>query len=156
MRTRLTVLSALLGIALISSLVAVPAQAEEPKVFEANILAPAGGAEVGHVGCPDGGPANGSTYVFIDLEGDFTFFKASGPAHLVNEPSPVGVHDINDYDIDLFVFDAKCKQLPDANGPAGTEKLDTKRPARYALISYWSGVIPNLPITLEASNSRIK
>ena len=145
-----------LAVGLLMGFAPMPSKAAEPTKFETTIAAPGGGAEVGHVSCPDGGPAAGSTYAWIDLEGDFTFFKVAGPPHLVNEPSPVGVHAVNDYDLDLFVFDAKCKQLPDANSDAGVEKLDTKRPARYALVSYFTGVIPELPITLEASNSKIK
>ena len=157
MRNRLALLVGTLALCLIGGTLGVPASASDVKKFEATIALPGGGAEYHNIEyCPGGGEANGVTYTFIELKGDYTWFKASGPAHLVNEPSPVGVHDINDYDLDLFVFDDKCKELPSANGPAGTERLNTKRPARYALISYFSGVHPELPVTLEVSNSKIK
>jgi hypothetical protein len=134
-----------------------PASANDIKKFQGTIAAPGGGAESAVIhACPKGGEANGSTYIFFDLKADFTAFKVAGPKHLVNEPSPVGVHAVNDYDLDLFVFDAKCKELPSANSDAGVEKLDVKKPARYALVQYFTGVIPELPVTLEACNCKIK
>lgn len=146
-----------LAVGLVLGFAPAPSKAAEPTTFEATIAVPGGGADSTAItACPDGGGASGTTYAFFDLKEDFTFFKVSGPPHVVNEPSPVGVHAVNDYDLDLWVFDAKCKQLPDANSDAGVERLDTKRPARYALVQYFTGVIPQIPITLEAANSKIK
>ena len=157
MRNRFAVLVGVVAIGLLAVGVGSAAKAAEVTKFEGTIAVPGAGADSAVItACPGGGEANGSTYYFFELKADFTFFKVSGPPHLVNEPNPVGVHAINDYDLDLFVFDAKCKQLPDANSDAGVERLDVKKPARYALVQYFSGVIPELPITLEASNSKIK
>jgi hypothetical protein len=137
------------------------ASANPVKKFEAKLAFPALDAAplaAEEMVCPGPGSADGTFYKFFDLKGDFKNFKVSGPKHLVNEPSPVGIHAINDYDIDLYVFDAKCKDItPDKAAPdAGTEVIETKRPARFALVTYWSGIHPNLPITLEAANSKLK
>ena len=159
MTTARRIAGLVLASALAAGILQAPSQAEEPKKFEATILAPGGGAEAEAIeACPGGGDANGVTYVFFELEGDFKNFKVSGPAHLFNEPNPAGVHAINDYDIDLYVYDAKCTDItPDKAAPdAGTEIIETRRPARYALVSYWSGIHPELPITLLAANSKIK
>lgn len=139
-----------------------PAQAAEPKVFESTIAVPAhDGAKTlaDEMVCPGPGDADGSVYRWIDLGGEFKHFRASGPAHLFNEPDPTGLyHDANDYDIDLYTYDAKCREVTPstANGPAGTEVYETRRPARFALIAYWSGIHPNLPVKLEVANSKIK
>lgn len=157
MNRRSTLIAGLLTVGLLSAGLGGAAKADGATKFEGTIALPGGGADSSVIeACPGGGEANGSTYVFFDLKADFSFFKVSGPPHLVNEPNPVGVHAVNDYDLDLFVFDAKCKELPSANSDAGVEKLDTKRPARYALVQYFTGVVPELPVTLEASNSKIK
>lgn len=138
---------------------AAPAPAEPSRKFEASIAAPAhdAGPELFAGACPEGGDFNGMTYAFFDLEGEYKHFKSYGPAHLFNEPGPA-YHDVNDYDIDMYAFDAKCKEVTPsgANGPAGTERFETKRPARYVVLAYWSGIHPDLPVTLEVSHTKIK
>lgn len=137
----------------------VPSQAEPNKKFEATITAPAhdAGPELFAGACPEGGDFNGVTYAFFDLGGEYKHFKAYGPAHLFNEPSPA-YHDVNDYDIDMYAFDAKCKEVTpsSANGPSGTERFETKRPGRYVVVAYWSGIHTDLPVTLEVSHTKIK
>ena len=129
------------------------------KSFEATISAPAhnAGPELFADACPEPGEHDGLTYAFFDLKGEFKHFKAYGPEHLFNEPSPA-YHDANDYDIDMYAFDRKCKEITpsDANGPAGTERFETRRPARYVVIAYWSGIYKDLPVTLEVSHTKIK
>lgn len=140
---------------------AVPTPAEPNKKFEGTITAPAhdAGPEIFAGACPEPGDADGLTYKFFDLGGEYKHFKSYGPPHLFNEPDPAGAyHDINDYDIDMYAFDNKCKEITpsDANGPAGTERFETRRPARFVIIAYWSGIHPDLPVTLEVSHTKIK
>ena len=160
MRSRITVLSALMGIALISSLVAVPAQAEPHKKFEATLTAPglAVAEQSPDLACPEAGDLDGTFYKFFDLEGEYKNFKVYGPAHLFDEPEPVGIHNINDYDIDMYIFDKKCNDItPDMPAPwAGTHIAQTKKPGRYVIVTYWSGIHPQLPITLEVSHNKLK
>ncbi|HUR50122.1 MAG TPA: hypothetical protein VMY88_11430 [Acidimicrobiales bacterium] len=154
------------GLAVAAALVAAiglspPGQAEPNAKFEATITAPAHDVneELFADACPGGGDYNGLTYAFFDIKGEYKHFKSYGPPHLFNQPEPVAVyHDINDYDIDMYAFDAKCKDVTpaSANGPAGTERFETKRPARYILIAYWSGIHTDLPVTLEVSHTKIK
>ena len=153
-------LSRLVALAAVSALVlgsGLPAKAEDPKKFESTLAAPAGGG--GHslaseLACPGPGAADGTSYRWIDLKGGYTHFKLTGPPHLFNQPAPV--HDANDYDMDMFVFDDKCKQIGEGATPAGGEKTSTKRPARFVLVDYFLGVQPNLKFTLLVSNSPIK
>lgn len=138
---------------------AVPAPAEPNKKFEGTITAPAhdAGPQVFAGACPGPGDHDGLSYKFFDLGGEYKHFKSYGPDHLFNEPSPA-YHDVNDYDIDMYAFDNKCKEVTpaDANGPAGTERFETRRPARYVILAYWSGVHTDLPVTLEVSHTKIK
>lgn len=161
MRNRLALAVGLLATCLLGVALGAPAKAEEPKKWEFTLLAPAADAApvlADEMTCPEAGDLDGTFYKFLELGADFKSFKVSGPAHLVNEPNPVGVHAINDYDIDLTVLDAKCNDItPSKAAPdAGTEVFETKRPARFALITYWSGVYPELPVTLLTANSKIK
>lgn len=138
-----------------------PSLADPNAKFEATIAAPAhdAGPELFADACPGGGDFNGMTYAFFDIKGEYKHFKSFGPDHLFNEPDPAGAyHDINDYDIDMYAFDNKCKEVTPstANGPAGTERFETKRPARYVVIAYWSGIHKDLPVTLEVSHTKIK
>lgn len=136
-----------------------PTQADPNRKFEATIAAPAhdAGPELFAGACPEPGDFDGMTYAFFDLKGEFKHFKSYGPDHLFNEPSPA-YHDVNDYDIDMYAFDNKCKEVTpsSANGPAGTERFETKRPARYVVVAYWSGIHLDLPVTLEVSHTKIK
>ena len=136
-----------------------PSQAEPNKKFEGTISIPAhdAGPEIFADACPTGGDNDGLTYKFFDLGGEFKHFKSYGPPHLFNEASPA-YHDVNDYDIDMYAFDNKCREVTPstANGPAGTERFETRRPARYVVIAYWSGIHMDLPVTLEVSHTRIK
>lgn len=138
-----------------------PTQADPSQKFEATITAPAhdAGPEIFAEACPEPGDFDGVTYAFFDLKGEYKHFKTYGPPHLFNEPDPAGAyHDINDYDIDMYAFDNKCREITpsDANGPAGTERFETRRPARYVIVAYWSGIHIDLPVTLEASHTKIK
>ena len=161
MRARVIVISGLVTLGGVLAGLGGPAKAEVPKKWEFTLLAPAADAAPAvaeEMTCPEAGDLDGTFYKFIELGADYKNFKVNGPAHLVNEPNPAGVHAINDYDIDLKVFDAKCKDITQAVAApdAGTESFETKRPARFALVTYWSGVHPQLPVTLQAANSKIK
>lgn len=158
MRTRLSALVALVAIGVLAATgVVSPVRAAEPKKFEGHIAH--AGAGVGHTladefACPDPGEPNGTTYAFIDLEGDYTHFKVSGPPHLW-APSTTPLQ-WGDYDFDMYVYDAKCKLIGEGATPAGTEKTSTKKPGRYVLIDYFFGVQPNAAFTLQVANAPIK
>ena len=147
---------------------AAPSPAAPVKKFEATIAAPApvvSNATAGHYltdkarqVCPSPGAGNGKIYAFFELKEDFKFFFVSGPKSNINQPSP-GVFSgtVQDYDLDLYVFDAKCKELTvegSINGANGIGDGTAKKPARYAAVAYFSGP-PNLKVTLEASNTKI-
>jgi hypothetical protein len=162
---RRVVLVALLGLAVLG---ATPAQAA-PKKLTSTVAFPAAdvgtwiGAGYGNFlpvedvsavrqTCPTGGDFDGTIFRFFDLKGDYKKFTASGPPVLFNQSTPAG--NFSDYDIDLYLFDAKCNRivLTGANAGGAVEKQTTSRkPARYAVIVYWQGYMPNMPITLEYS-----
>ena len=158
MRTRLSALVALVAIGVLAATgVVSPVRADGVKKFEGHIAAP--GAGVGHTladefSCPEPGTPNGSNYAFIDLEGDFTHFKVSGPPHLFVDPT--GVVQWGDYDFDMYVYDAKCNMIGEGATPAGTEKTSTKKMGRFVVIDYFFGVQPNAAFTLEVANAPIK
>jgi hypothetical protein len=139
-----------------------PATANDVKKFEGTIAAPAPVASndlaADKANCPKGGSANGTVYRFFDLKGEFTHFYVSGPKLNVNQPDPAaGQGDIQDYDLDLYLFNAKCVPI-DASG--SINKLNgvgsaTSKPARYAAVAYFAGPYPNIPVVLEASNQKI-
>ena len=152
--------AAAFGGLLLAVAVASPLVGAAPAKFESTIAAPAhdAGPELFADACPKGNDLEGVSYALFDLKADYTNFKSYGPKHLINEPDPAGAyHDINDYDIDMYAFDAKCRDITPsgANGPAGTEKFVTKRPARYIVLAYWSGIHADLPVTVEAANTKI-
>ena len=159
MRSKLSLLTGILAIALIGSLAVVPAQAA-PTVIEGTIAfsAPIGDAMSGsdwdEVMCPDAGPADGSFYKFIDLKADYTNLKVEGPTRLFTDPA--GGTGIGDYDLDIYVLDAKCKDLNHDNTSYPTEKFDGKKPARFVVVHYYIGPYPNLQFKLQAANERIK
>lgn len=136
------------------------AVADPHKKFEATLMAPAllVAEESPALACPDPGDFDGTFYKFFDLEGEYKHFKVYGPQHLFDEPEPLGYHNINDYDIDMYIFDRKCNDItPDMPAPwAGTHSAETKKPGRYVIVTYWSGIHPELPITLEVSHTKIK
>jgi hypothetical protein len=102
--------------------------------------------------CPTGGQFDGTVFRFFDLKGEYKKFIASGPPVLFNQGTPVG--NFSDYDLDLYLFDAKCNRiiLTGSNAGGAVEKQTTSRkPARYAVIVYWQGYQPNFPVTLEYS-----
>lgn len=136
-----------------------PGQAQPNATFKATITAPAhdAGPRLFAGACPSGGSFNGKTYAFFDIKGEYKHFKTYGPKHLINQTG-VPYHDLNDYDIDMYAFDNKCKEVTPsgANGPAGTERFETKRPARYVVVAYWSGIHKDLPVTLEVSHTKLK
>jgi len=154
------------------------AQAAAPKSAKGTIAAPAltgssllaagnleGEATVTQVrqACPTGGVFDGVFYRFFDLKGGYTKFKASGPKPLVTETVPdnpaTNPITYNEYDIDIFAFDAKCNRIEAPNGSkatgtstGGIENLTIRKPARYAAVSYYNGPYPNIEVTLEYSN----
>lgn len=105
--------------------------------------------------CPEGGQFDGTTFKFFDLKAGYTKVKAYGP-QVVFSQSPAGLT-LNDYDIDLYILDAKCNLLPssgtkNAGGAFETASARPANPARYAVINYYYGPYANLAVTLEASN----
>lgn len=154
MRRRLSLLVALLVVGVLASGLGAPAKADGGK-FEGTIMAPnpaPGSDDYAGLACGDaaGGPLNGVHYAWIDLKGDFTKFHLTGPARLFEDPAGQG---IGDYDFDLYLYDAKCKDITThTNGPESGMKTSTKRAARFALIIYWTGIHPDQPYTLQASN----
>jgi hypothetical protein len=137
--------------------VATPTSAADKKMFEGVLRAPSGGASyTADLVCPDGGPGNGINYAWIDLGrgSKFTKFHLKA-AHLVPIPDAAGINagqNMGEHDLDLWIYDEKCKDLTQHTGNLNsTVKDTTKRPARYVLIDYYVGVSPNVPWTLEAS-----
>lgn len=161
---RNTIVAALAaGLALIT--LAAPTSANPVKKFEGTIAAPlpvvSNELAAMESMCPDGGDADGSVYRFFDLKGEFKHFYVSGPKLTVDQPEPTGVKGGNyqDYDLDLYLFNSKCKAI-DGDGPInkqmGVGALTASRPARYAAINYYAGPYVNIPVVLEASNAPIK
>lgn len=101
--------------------------------------------------CPEPGDYDGYTWRFFDLKGEYTKFVAQGPKPAAGQVTPLGT--FHDYDIDLWLLDAKCNRIdvPNSNAGGGYEKQSTRKPARYAVIVYWYGHQVNLPVTLEYS-----
>ncbi|MBW3536315.1 MAG: hypothetical protein KY395_00915 [Actinobacteria bacterium] len=156
MRSRLTVISALLGIALIGSLVAGPAQAAEKEVEGtipafAPAIGPVGGSVHGDKVCAGDLPAEGPYWKWIDLEEEYKKFDLSGPAHLVaSGDTPAGV---GDHDLDWYFYDAKCKNVTThTNVEDSNIKAEARRPAKFVLVLYWAGIYPNIPFKIIASN----
>ena len=163
MRSRIKSAVSLLVVlsALMAGGLAVPSQAA-PEVFEGTFAAPgpigdafgAGLADWDEVLCPEAGPADGTFYKFIDLKADFKNVKLEGPPRLFTEPT--GVLGLGDYDLDLYLFDAKCQALEHSNGLESAESWSGKKGARYVLAHYYVGVHANLPFKVQAANERIK
>ena len=159
MRSKISLVVGILGIALLGSLATVPAQAA-PEVIEGTIAfsAPIGDAMSGsdwdQIMCPDPGPADGSFYKFIDLKADYTNLKVEGPVRLFEDPA--GGTGIGDYDLDLYVLDAKCNDLNHENTSYPTEKFDGKKGARFVVVHYYIGAHADLPFKLQAANEKIK
>ena len=159
MRIRVVLTSLLALVALAAGLIS-PAHAA-PKAVEGTLAVPLQTDTFGlhltewdPILCPDAGPADGSFYKFIDLEGDFKNLKLEGPPVIVTDPS--GVTGWSDYDLDMYQFDKDCKQLEHQNTSGPLERWDSKKPARYVVVHYYLGVHPNLPFKLSADNERIK
>lgn len=150
---------------------AAPSPAAEIKKYEATIKAPApivSNMTAGHYltdaarqTCPKGGAGDGTFYAFFDLKGDFKHFFVSGPPSTINQPDPAGLNGtFHDYDLDLYVFDAKCNELDHegsinlANGIGNASVTTKNKLARYAAVAYFSGP-PNLKVTVEASMEKI-
>lgn len=156
MRNRISLTASLLTVFAFAAVLAGPAQAA-PTVFEGTLAfsgADAGPVLAGETVCPEPGDLDGTFYKFIDLKADYTFFKVEGPTRLVTDPS--GATQAGDYDIDMYVYDAECNAVGEGITSGPTEKFDTKKPARYAVVHYYVGVHPNLPFTLQVANERIK
>ena len=154
MRNRLSLLIGLIAVGVLAAGLGSPAKAAEGK-FEGVIAAPtpAPGTEYADLACgdPAGGPLNGVNYAWIDLEADYTKFDLTGPMRLFEDPA--GGTGIGDYDFDLYLYDAKCTDITThTNGPEAFVKTSTKRPARFAMIIYWTGIYPAQPYVLQASN----
>ena len=147
---------------------AAPSPAAPIKKFEKTIAAPApvlSNATAGHYEtdkarqvCPSAGAGDGKIYAFFELKEDFKFFFVSGPKSTLNQADPAaGNGTFHDYDLDLYVFDAKCKELTvegSINKANGIGDGTANKPARFAAVAYFSGP-PNLKVTLEASNTKI-
>ena len=151
---------------------ATPSPASEVKKFEGTIEMPApvvSGEMAGHwvTGgdlrqvCPEPGPGDGIIYKFFDLEGEFKHFFVGGPTPpMINEQEPSGAWGtVQEYDFDLYLFDAKCNELDvesSITGGAGygNGSVAGKKPARYAAVAYFSGP-PNMTVVVEASNEKI-
>lgn len=164
-----------LGIAAVSILgaaTAAPSPAAEVQKYEGTIAMPlpvvaaelaedwvSGGAL--RLTCPEPGEGDGLVYKFFELKGDFMHFFVSGPTPVVNEAEPSGVYgQVQDYDLDLHLFDAKCNPLEvegsiTGGSGYGNGSVAGKKPARYAAVSYFAGP-PNMAFLLEASNEKIK
>jgi hypothetical protein len=163
MRRALAVVALAAGIAAVGA----PAQAAPTKVtgtiavpaaFVANWNA--GGTYEGlspaqaRTSCPEPGALDGVTYRFIDLKGGPTKFVLKGPTPVVNQD--VMGDNTMEYDIDVWAFDAKCKRIEPSKAGGGTsssgwEAFTARKPARFAVVSYYSGPYPNLAFTLEYS-----
>lgn len=167
----------LVGVALAVSTLVVgqPAHAK-PKVFESTISIPgfdianatAGGQAEGldvpaalKRVCPGVGEFDGVWYRFFDL-GAATGknIKLTSQEPVVNQTVPntpaLDSFTQNEFDIDVYGFDAKCKRVegPDiADGTSTTakEQFRPKKPVRYLAVVYWIGPYPNLPFKLEVS-----
>lgn len=151
---------------------AAPSPAAEVKKYEGTIAAPApivSGELAGHwvnegearQTCPEPGAGDGLVYKFFDLKGEFKHFFVGGPnPPTINETEPTGVWGtVQEYDFDLYVFDAKCNELEvegSITGGAGygNASVTGKKPAAYAAVAYFSGP-PNMTVILEASNEKI-
>lgn len=156
MRSR-ALLASLFAFSVLSAGFALPAKAA-PTVFEGT-LAFSGPADAGppvadELACPEAGPLDGTFYKLVDLKADFTVFKLEGPPRLFTDPA--GGTGIGDYDLDLYLYDAKCNLLAEGVTSGPTEKVDTKKPVRFAIVNYYVGPHPNLPFKLQAANERIK
>jgi len=104
--------------------------------------------------CPSPGVFDGVFYRFFDLKGDYTAAKVSGPKVAFSQALPGGViNHAEDYDLDLYVLDAKCKLFGgfSSNTGGATEKGSSKKPFRYVVAVYWAGPYPNIPVTVEVS-----
>ncbi|HUR48569.1 MAG TPA: hypothetical protein VMY88_03430 [Acidimicrobiales bacterium] len=150
---------------------ATPSPAAEVKKFEGDIALPlpvvsaelaadyVSGGEL-RLTCPEAGEGDGVVYKFFDLGAEYRHFFVSGPDLMVNEEEPSGVYGtVQDYDLDLHLFDAKCNILEvdgSITGGAGygNGSVAGKKSARYAAVSYFLGA-PNIHVTLEASNEKI-
>jgi hypothetical protein len=162
----------LLGLSMLVAVIAgigAPAQAVNkvtgtialPAADVASDLGSGNDAAAAQVTCPDAGPLDGVVYRWFDLKQKYSHFKAYGPEPLFSQPipsNPAGIEgNAMDYDIDLWAFDDKCVRVT-TNGRGGTgtsyggiETLNTKKPVRYLVVTYYSGVHPNLEVTLEYS-----
>ena len=170
MRFRLA--AAVGAVALFTSLApaAVPSHAKETKKFEGTILVStaelssmlgAGSAnglgsdaEPARQTCPEPGDFDGVLYKFWDLKGDWTSAKLTGPKPAFSQDIPGGViNHQDDYDLDLYALDAKCKVFDgfSSNTGGAYEKGSSKRPFRYIVAVYRAGPYPNIPVTVEVS-----
>ena len=158
MRTRALIAGGVIALLSLGSL-GVPAQAAEKK-FEGTILMPApvlGPEEYADLACgePDGGPLNGITYAWVDLKADYKKFQMDGPKDLFREPDPTGAvgGPFGDHDLDWYFYDTKCTNLTThSNVGESRVKAESRKPARYVLVIYWTGIHPELPYIIKASN----
>lgn len=148
-----------------------PSPAAEIKKFEGTIAAPLpvvsaelasdyATGEALRMTCPEAGDGDGIFYKFFDLKAEYKFFFVSGGEPVISEPDPSGVlgGSIQDYDLDLHLFDAKCNIIEvdgDIITGSGHAPGIGFKPARYAAISYFSGPYPDIAVTLEASTEKI-
>lgn len=164
------VFRALIAAGLLGALFAAPSQAATKKL-EAKIKFPANavGAVFGagyaeetdfsavRQSCPAPGQFDGYTWKLFDLKGAHSKFKVYGPKPAVTQEVPLYSFPFNEYDIDAYGLDAKCKFVDAASTTnsgrtnGGTETFSTKKPVNFIVVVYYSGPYVDLPVTVEAT-----
>ena len=113
--------------------------------------------------CPHPGEGDGLWYKFFDLKDTYTKFTVKSKATLVRQPDPSGDPvgltggTINEYDVDLWAYDAKCNHVEVSGNLmtlAGEGIAKAAKPARYIVVQYFAGPHVNLPVEILASNSK--
>ena len=158
MRNRLSLLIGLVAVGVLAAGLGSPAKAAEG-TFEGTVLAPNPAAgevkeDLFEQACatPEtGGDLNGIHYTWVDLKADYTKFDMAGPDHVVaSGDTPAG---LGDHDLDWYFFDAKCKNITKhENLEESVKKVTSAKAVRYVMVLYWSGIYPEIPFKIIASN----
>lgn len=110
--------------------------------------------------CPGPGDFDGVTYKFFDLKGPVKGdFRLTGPKPAVQQTTPVLESNHNEYDIDIYGFDAKCVRVEGNAGSTGTssggsELFRPKKAIQFVVVSYYHGPYQNIPITVEIKETK--